>query len=107
MAHQEGNIPFRITTYNDVETSEVRYLGAGRSEAPVLRCRKMSSIARYPEYGTAEAAGLDLFSARTVVIPAGERRLISTDIAWEIPGGCYVRIAPRSSLALVSYVRGG
>ena len=71
----------------------------GSSGAPSLRCYRTSPLARLPEYGSMEAAGLDLFSARVAVIPPGERRLISTDLAWEIPPGCYVRIAPRSGLA--------
>ena len=34
-------------------------------------------------------------------IPAGKRRLISTDILIQFPEGCYGRVAPRSSLAYV------
>ena len=104
MANRDHNTPTGLEIPIPNERSEEGYPVGIRSEAPVLRCRKMSSQARWPEYGTAEAAGLDLFSARTVLIPSGERRLVSTDIAWEIPGGCYVRVAPRSSLALVSYI---
>ena len=70
----------------------------------VLKCHKVSNLARWPEYGTEGAAGLDLFSARTWLIPSGERRLISTDISWELPEGCYARIASRSSLALNDYL---
>ena len=68
-------------------------------EEPVLRCVRNSEYARLPEYGTQEAAGLDLFSAGSVTIPPGTRRTIPTDISVEIPAGCYLRVAPRSGLA--------
>ena len=100
MPDQATNTVFDPTAVRSNNSLGGIVAGEAREEETVLRCHKTSPLARWPEYGTAEAAGLDLFSARTVLIPSGERRLVSIDIAWEIPEGCYVRIAPRSSLAL-------
>jgi dUTP pyrophosphatase len=46
------------------------------------------------------AAGFDLRSAYDTVIPASGNVLVKTDIAVQLPQGCYERIAPRSGLAL-------
>ena len=61
---------------------------------------KLSPDARSPKRGSDRAAGLDLFAAEDACIPPGGRACIKTDIAVEIPPGCYGRIAPRSGLAL-------
>ena len=97
-----GELGGALSMAAETNRAMVPGLFAGDKEegAPKLRCYKLSKDARWPEYGTREAAGLDLFSARTILIPSSERRLISTDIACEIPAGCYIRVAPRSSLAL-------
>jgi len=65
-----------------------------------MKCYALSEDAIQPRRGSPGAAGYDLYSAETVHIPSGERRLIKTDIAVECPDGCYARIAPRSGLAL-------
>ena len=100
MPDQATNTAVDPTAGRSNDSSGGIVTGEAKEEEKVLRCHKTSHLARLPEYGTTEAAGLDLFSARTVLIPSGERRLVSIDIAWEIPEGCYVRIASRSSLAL-------
>lgn len=46
-----------------------------------------------------QAAGWDLSTSMAFQIPSGERRLISTGIAVDVPRGCYGRIASRSSMA--------
>ena len=46
------------------------------------------------------AAGLDLYAAETVSIPAGSTRVIYTDLAVQVPEGTYGRVAPRSGLAV-------
>ncbi len=45
-------------------------------------------------------AGLDLFAAVDVDIPAGETRLVGTGLAIELPPGTEGQIRPRSGLAL-------
>jgi dUTP pyrophosphatase len=55
-----------------------------------------------PRYMTENASGLDLFAAidSDVVVEPGERKLIPTGIALEIPVGFEGQIRPRSGLAL-------
>lgn len=53
-----------------------------------------------PAYATAGAAGMDVVSAETCNIPAGERRAVATGFALAIPEGYEVQVRPRSGLAL-------
>lgn len=55
-----------------------------------------------PKYMTEHAAGMDLFAAvdEEVILNPGERKLIPTGIALEIPDGFEGQIRPRSGLAL-------
>jgi dUTP pyrophosphatase len=62
-----------------------------------MNIQLLSSKATIPTKGTPYSAGFDLYSAENVVIPVGQRRLVKTDIAIEIPLNHYGRIAPRSS----------
>lgn len=57
---------------------------------------------RLPSYMTSQAAGMDLIAAvaAEVTIFPGERKLIPTGIAVEIPEGYEAEIRPRSGLAL-------
>ena len=56
--------------------------------------------ARLPERAHPGDAGLDLFAAAGVDIPAGETRLVGTGLAIELPPGTEGQIRPRSGLAL-------
>lgn len=55
-----------------------------------------------PRYMSENASGLDLFAAidSDVIVEPGERKLIPTGIALEIPEGFEGQIRPRSGLAL-------
>ena len=64
-----------------------------------LPTKLISDTAKLPVVATDGAAGADLFSSQTVVIPAGGKALVPTDVIVQIPSGHYGRIAPRSSLA--------
>ena len=66
----------------------------------MLRVKRLSSSARVPTKGTPFAAGWDLYSAYDYCIPARGQLLVSTDVAIDMPRGCYGRVAPRSGLAL-------
>ncbi len=52
-----------------------------------------------PSRGSDFAAGLDLQSAEETIIEPGQRKLIKTGFAVQLPEGHYGRIAPRSGLA--------
>jgi len=65
----------------------------------VLKCLKLHPAARLPARGSAESAGLDLFSIEEVRLEAGGRAMVRTGLAIAVPRGYYGRIAPRSGLA--------
>jgi dUTP pyrophosphatase len=49
---------------------------------------------------TPGSAGLDLRADEAVTLAPGERRLVPTGLALEIPPGCEGQVRPRSGLAL-------
>ena len=53
-----------------------------------------------PRYETAGSAGLDLRADEPVSLAPGERRLVPTGLAVEIPRGWEGQVRPRSGLAL-------
>ena len=66
-----------------------------------LLVHKLHDGARVPTRGSALCAGFDLYCDADFEIAPGDRHLVSTGIALEIPGDCsYGRIAPRSGLAV-------
>jgi dUTP pyrophosphatase len=86
-------------TKQEADTS----LGSTTLEAP-LRVKLLSEKARVPKRASALAAGYDLCSSVDIVIPAGERKLVPTDLAVEIPVGTYGRVAPRSGLSAKHFI---
>lgn len=70
----------------------------------MLVVKHLSNNARTPIRSTPGSIGYDLFAAEDKVVPAHGRTLVPTDLQIKIPPGCYGRIAPRSSLALISFV---
>ena len=65
---------------------------------------KLSSNAIRPSLATPFAAGYDLHSAQSIVVPAKGKELIPTDIAIQLPNHCYGRIAPRSGLSWKHFI---
>lgn len=65
----------------------------------VLRFVRLTSNAFAPVKGSKGAAGFDLKSAYTCIVPARGKAVVMTDIKIELPSGCYGRVAPRSGLA--------
>ena len=72
---------------------------AEESIATIKVCR-LRVHAKLPKYMTDNAAGLDLFSAEKLTIPAGGRAIIKTGISFRFPEGTYGRIAGRSGLTI-------
>lgn len=68
----------------------------------VLEVKKLSRNAILPTRGSAFAAGLDLYSISSQLVPKNGRALIKTGLSLAIPANHYGRIAPRSGLALNS-----
>ena len=65
-----------------------------------IRVKKLHHLAKLPTYGSAEAAGADLYACleEPVIIGPGETAWISTGIALEVPKGCAGLVYARSSL---------
>ena len=66
-----------------------------------IRVKKLHENAILPTYGSAEAAGADLYSCleQAVTVAPGETVWIPTGLAMEIPKGCAGLVYARSGLA--------
>lgn len=62
--------------------------------------QKINPSARIPAYAHSGDAGVDLYAAETVIIPAGGRALVPTGIKIAIPNGYEGQVRPKSGLAL-------
>jgi dUTP pyrophosphatase len=56
--------------------------------------------AQLPVYGTAGAAGADVYSVADYEIQPGEHQLVNTGLLCSIPNGYELQVRPRSGLAL-------
>jgi dUTP pyrophosphatase len=65
---------------------------------PTLHVQKLIPHATLPTRATEEAAGYDLYSAVTLIIPANQMASVSTGLAMRPPQGTYCQILPRSDL---------
>ena len=65
-----------------------------------IRVKKLSPDATLPTYGSAEAAGADLYAclSELVTVEPGQTAWIPTGIALEVPKGCAGLIYARSSM---------
>ena len=65
-----------------------------------IRVKKLRENAVIPTYGSAEAAGADIYACleAPVAIAAGETAFIPTGLSLEVPRGCAGLIYARSSL---------
>lgn len=66
-----------------------------------IRVKCLREGAKLPTYGSAEAAGADLYACltETVSIAPGETAFVPTGIALEVPRGCAGLIYARSGMA--------
>ena len=67
-----------------------------------IKVKKLNPNATLPTYGSAEAAGADLYACldAPVTIAPGETAWIGTGIALEVPKGCAGLVYARSSLGV-------
>lgn len=67
-----------------------------------VRVKKLNPNATIPTYGSAEAAGADLYAclSEPVSIQPGETAWIPTGLALEVPKGCAGLVYARSSLGV-------
>jgi dUTP pyrophosphatase len=66
----------------------------------VIEVKKLRSDAVIPTRGSEYAAGADVYAVETVEILPGKRALVSTGLSMAIPNNMYIRVAPRSGLAV-------
>ena len=66
-----------------------------------IRVKQLRPGAKLPTYGTASAAGADLYACleEDAVILPGQTRFLPTGIALEVPQGCAGLVYARSGLA--------
>ena len=66
-----------------------------------IRVKLLREGARLPSYGSAEAAGADLYACipEPVTVAPGETAFVPTGIALEVPKGCAGLIYARSGMA--------
>ena len=65
-----------------------------------VKIQKINEDAIIPEYAHESDAGMDMFSAKEMIIMPRHRALIPTGIQVEIPKGYEMQIRPKSGLAL-------
>jgi dUTP pyrophosphatase len=68
-------------------------------EPGCLSFKQLDARAVLPTRGSAQAAGLDIYTIEDLIIKPGGRELARTGLAVAIPAGYYGRLAPRSGLA--------
>ena len=66
-----------------------------------IRVKRLRENAMLPTYGSAGAAGADLYACldAPVVIESGDPKFVPTGIAMEVPEGCAALVYARSGLA--------
>ncbi len=76
--------------------------GKGNAEMSTIAVKKLSPKAILPTYGSAEAAGADLYACleEPVTILPGETAWIPTGLSLEVPKGCAGLVYARSSLGV-------
>jgi len=65
-----------------------------------IKIKRLHPAAILPAQATPLAAGADLSCVEAFTLVPGERKLVPTGLAVEIPPGFYGRVAPRSGLAV-------
>lgn len=64
-----------------------------------VNVKKLSQNAKLPAYGSAYAAGADLYASEGAIIEAGKTAFVHTGIAVELPAGTVGLVYARSGLA--------
>lgn len=74
-------------------------------KAAVLKFRRVTDNAYAPVKADNGSAGYDLKAAYNhLILPTGKATAVHTDLQFDIPEGCYGRIASRSGLSVVNNV---
>jgi dUTP pyrophosphatase len=65
-----------------------------------VKVLRLHDRAKLPQYQHRNDAGMDVTAIHDDVVLVGDRKLISTGLAFEIPEYCMIDVRPRSGLAL-------
>lgn len=66
----------------------------------IIKFIKLNKLAKLPVYANPGDAGMDLFCLEDYSLQPGERHAFNLGLAAEIPAGHYIRLSPKSGLAL-------
>jgi len=66
----------------------------------ILKIKKLHPDAKTPKYAHHDDAGFDLFAIQNITLKKGERFMIPTGIAMEIPGGYVGLVWDKSGLSM-------
>ena len=67
---------------------------------PIIDFLRLSELSTMPKRGTPRSAGLDVTAAEDRTIAPWSHAVISAGLSAVAPPGTYIRVAPRSGLAL-------
>ena len=70
-----------------------------------VQIEKLNPNAKLPEYAHSTDAGADIYSAESVIIMAGETKIIKTGIKIAIPKGYAMFLYPRSGMSAKTKIR--
>ena len=62
-----------------------------------VRIKRIDTTLPLPSYKSKGAAGFDVYARETMTIPPGQVCYIPLNVVLEIPEGCWILLAPRSS----------
>lgn len=96
-----GNADATIARFADL-TDVAGQQAIMNASVPMLKFKKLTERAHAPKRGTPGAAGLDLTYAgeHNISLQPNMPMKLETGIAFEVPHGFYMRIAPRSGLGV-------
>jgi deoxyuridine 5'-triphosphate nucleotidohydrolase len=81
-----------------VNKAKTFYIGTQNNQP--LKILKLMENAKTPTKATQESIGYDIYAVKDTQIPQNGNQLVETGLAMTPPKGSYIRIAPRSGLAL-------
>lgn len=76
-----------------------RIFGCKRYNADVIKVKRCMPGVLLPKMGSVDAAGMDFYQPESAVIEPHQTQYITLGLAMEIPKGCMLMLAPRSSLS--------
>ena len=75
-----------------------------KTDEGIVYVKRMNVNAKLPSRDTSGLANYDLSMAQAAVVPVHDKCLVKIGLAIALPPDCYGRVAPRSELALKSFL---